>query len=74
MNLSLEYKQTHRLGKTYGDRGGQVEGEGWTWGLGPAYAHPGTWNDWPAGACCKAYSVIICVGRESEREWICVHV
>ena len=26
-------------------------GEGWTGGWGLAYAHCGTWHDWPTGTC-----------------------
>ena len=40
MNLFAEQKQTHRLGKIYGYPRGQVRGwNGWTGGLGLAYAH-----------------------------------
>ena len=54
--------------------------EGWTWDLGLASTHWGIWNDWPVGTSCKStenstqFSVIIYVGKESEREWMCVHV
>ena len=36
---------------TKGDSGW---GEGWTGGLGLAYAHCGIWNNWPVGTCCVA--------------------
>ena len=29
-------------------------GEGWTGGLGLAYAHRGMWNDWSTGTYCIA--------------------
>lgn len=50
------------------------EEEGWTGGLILAYAHGGTWNDWPTGTCCitgnpTQYSAIIYMGKESEKEW-----
>ena len=60
---------------TKGDRWGW----GWTgvWGL--ACAHCDTWNDWPIGTCYIAKnstqdSVMIYVGKKSEREWIRVYV
>ena len=55
-------------------------GEGWTSGFGMAYAHWGKWNDWPTGNLLYStenstqYSGINYVGKEYEREWICVHV
>ena len=59
---------------------GTVGKEGWTGGLGLAYAHCSIWNDWPTGTCYIAQrtlpnvlcSVIIYVGKESEREWMCI--
>ena len=41
--------------------------------------HRGIWNDWPTEMCCIAQRtlhniVMIYVGKESEREWICVYV
>ena len=54
MNLFSEQKQTHKLGKTYAYQRGKLEGEGWTGGVGSAYAHRGLWNDWPTGTCCVA--------------------
>ena len=56
-------------------------GEGWTGGFVLACAHCGIWNDdWSMGTCCRAqgtstqYSVIIYMGKESEREQMCVYV
>ena len=49
-------------------------GEGWTGGLGLAYAHCGVWNagQWgPAAQHRTQYSVMVYVGKESEREWMC---
>ena len=39
-----------KLMVTQGDRWG----EGWTGGVGLAYAHWGLWNGWPMGTCCLA--------------------
>ena len=33
-------------------------GEGWTAGLGLAYAHCGMWNDWPKETCCIAQGTL----------------
>ena len=38
-----------KLMVTKGDRWGKWEG--WTWGLGLAYAHWGIWSGWPMGTC-----------------------
>ena len=53
-------------------------GEGKTGGLGLACAHRGIWNDWSTGICCIAekstwHSVIIYMGKEFERKWMCVY-
>ena len=55
-----------------GDRMG-VGGRDWH------MTHRGIWNDWPTEMCCIAQRtlhniVMIYVGKESEREWICVYV
>ena len=54
-------------------------GGGRTEDLRLAHAPSGILNDWPMGTCCtaqrtlrKQYSVIICMGKESEKEWPCV--
>ena len=50
------------------------------WGFGIAYAHTEEYGmSGPMGTCCIAqssteYSVIIYVGKESEREQACVYV
>ena len=54
-------------------------GEGWTGFGGSAYAHCDIWNDWPGGPAgdtgnSTQYSVIIYMGKESEKEWMCVRV
>ena len=54
-------------------------GRGRTEGLGMAYAHCGIWSDWPLSTWYSTgnstqYSVIIYMGKESEKEWMCVHV
>ena len=84
-NLKKGYKWTlqkrNRLidfEKIYGFQRGQVGGDT-LGGFVLPYAHWGIWNDWPMGTCCAAenftqYSVIIFVGKESEREWMCVYV
>ena len=59
-----------------GDRWG---GEGWTGSLGLVYAHLSIWNDWPMAnwdplyntGNSTQYSVVIYMGKESERKWIC---
>ena len=60
MNIFTEQKQTHRLWKTYSYQRGQVGlgEEGWTGGLGLAYAHWGLWNDWPTATCCRAQGTL----------------
>ena len=75
-------KQTHRLSKqTYGYQRRQV---GWgmagTGDLKLAHAHC-ILNAWPMGTCSTTqrtlrnrYSVIIYMGKESEKEWMCVYV
>ena len=46
------------------------------WGL--AYAHCSIWNGWPVRDLLYStenstqYSVIICMRKESEKEWMCV--
>ena len=72
MQIYAEQKQTHRLWKqTYGYQRGQVE---------LAYAYCNT-MEWMASrgllystGNCTQYSVTTYVGKESEREWICVYV
>ena len=55
-------------------------GEGWIGSLGLAYAHCGIQNDWPTEELlCSIgnsthHSVIIYVGKESEKEWMCVYI
>ena len=55
-------------------------GEGWTGGLGLAYAHTVvcgmTGQQGPAvqHGNSTQYFVIIDVGKESEKEWMCVYV
>ena len=52
---NTEYKETHRLWKTYGYQRGQVgEWEGWTRDFGLAYAHWGILDDWSMGIRCLA--------------------
>ena len=52
----------------------------WTEGLGLAYVHYvyGMTGQWGDMMYCRETStqcsVIICMGKESEREWICIHV
>ena len=51
---------------------------GMYWSLGLAYAHYYMCNGWSTGTCYIAqettqYSVMTYVGKESEKEWICVH-
>ena len=64
----------NKLIVTKGDR----FGEGRTGGMGLAGAHSSIWNDWPTGDLLYStenftqYSVIIYMGKESEREWVCV--
>ena len=81
VNLYAEQKQIHfenKLTVTRGERRGW--GEQWIRGLGLAYAQWGIWNDWPMGDLLSStansiqYFVIIYVGKESEKEWMCVHV
>ena len=47
-------------------------------GLGLAYAHWCIWNYWPMGTCCTTqrtlFSILWYVGKESEREWMHIHV
>ena len=56
--VSLGVELMHRLWKqTYDYQRrwrGAVVWEGWTRGLGLAYARRGIWNDWPSGTCCIA--------------------
>ena len=55
MNLFAEEKQTQTLKNLWLPKGaGSGWGRGWTGDLGLAYAHGGTWNDWPMGTCCIA--------------------
>ena len=63
---------------TKGDRWG---GQRWTGDLRLTHAHCGILNDWLMGTCCTAqetppnqYSVIIYMGKESEKEWMYVYV
>jgi len=57
-----------------------MEQGGMDWGFGIAYAHTEEYGmSGPMGTCCIAqssteYSVIIYVGKESEREQACVYV
>ena len=81
MNLSVQQKETHRPWKqTYSYQRGQVVGEGRIGGLGLAYAHCGIWNDWPMGDLLyftgnsTQHSVIIYMGKQSEKERMCIHV
>ena len=85
-NLMKEYKRTYLQNRnkftdfekftvTKRDR----SGEGWTGGWGLAYPHCGIWNevngDLPYSTeISTQYPVIISMGKESEREWMCVHV
>ena len=59
-----------------GDRSGE---EGWTGGLGLAYAHCDVWDDWPIGTCCRhreLYPIFLIIYTEKvfEREWVCVPI
>ena len=59
--------------------GGQIEGR-MDWGLGLVCAHCSIWNDRPMGTCYIAqgtlsiWEMIIYMGKESEKESICVYV
>ena len=78
MHLFAEQKDSQTLKTNLWLLKGTSEEEGETGALGLAFAHCGIWNSWLTGTCCIAqeaqYSVIICVGKESEREWMCVDV
>ena len=82
MNFIEEQKETHRLWKTYGYQREQVGGwERWTRGLGLAYAHSGIYGMIGqqghvvySTENSMQYSARIYVGKEAEREWMCVHV
>ena len=78
----LQYrKRLNRLRKqTYDYQRGQVVGEGWTRGFGIGIFALRYMELLAIGDMLyitekyTQYSVIIYVGKESEREWICVHV
>ena len=56
-------------------RKGGGGGGGWIGSLGLARVQCCVWNGWSAGTCGIAqYSVTTYMGKESEKEWICVHV
>ena len=60
-------------------KGDGVKGEGWTGDFGLAYAHCGVWNGWPQDLLYSTesstqYSLIIYMGKEWEREWICLYI
>ena len=79
MNLFAEQKQTHRVRKTYGYQSEQVVGEGeigvWDWHMHTEVREIMASGDLLCGTGNSTqYSVIIYVGKESEREWMCVHV
>ena len=80
MNLSAEQKQTHRLIKqTYGYQKRQVAGRGgqgvWDWHMYTmVYEMVGQWDLLYSTGNATQYSVIIYMGKESEKEWICVYV
>ena len=74
MNFFAEQKQTYRFWKTYGYQRGQL-GEGddwlgiWDWHMHTeVYGITGQWENF------TQYSVIIYVGKESERERVCVNI
>ena len=54
MNLFAEQKQTQTLKTNLWLPKGMGGEEGWTVGLGLAYAHLGIRSDWPIGTCCIA--------------------
>ena len=60
VNLFTKQKQTHRLRKqTYDYQGGKGVGrEGWTGGLGLAYAHYCMQKGWSTGTCCIAQGTL----------------
>ena len=69
MNLFAGRKQTHRLGKAYGSRRARVGLGGVDWGS--------EMSIWPTGIHYRAqrtlpHSLIIYVGKESERAWMCI--
>ena len=79
MNLFSEQKQTHRFWKTYGPQRGQFGGR---MDRGCGIGRCTLWYmEWLANGDLlystgnsTQYSVMICVGKESKREWMCVHV
>ena len=39
------------------------------------FGHSGVWSGWPMGTCHVAQgSVIIYIGKEPEKEWMCVYI
>ena len=54
MNLFAEQNRLIDFENEFMVSKGDRRGEGWTGGLGLAYAHCGIWNDWPTGNCCIA--------------------
>ena len=82
MDLFAEQKQIHRLWKTYGYQRGQAAEGGMKRGFGIGVCTL-KYMEWLAKDTCRTaqgtgnstqYSVIIYVGKDSEREWMCVHV
>lgn len=78
MNLYTKRIQTHRHRKqTYGHQRGQAQG-GMAWGLGTGRRTLSSveWmvsRDLPCSTGSSAqYPVLVHVGKESEREWVCV--
>ena len=79
MNLFAEQKQTGRLGKIHGYQKGKV-GVGMDWRFGIGIRTLRCMERLTNGDllyCTEnstQYSVIISVGKKSERKWTCVHV